>query len=280
MLVGLAWNVLWLVVIIGALFVIVHAVFHKKETPHGFDAAAASSVPEKVRRHSASARLSHWTLAIAVFTLLITAFVPILGLKFPWLTIHWVAGLVLAGYVVYHTIDTLVRGSWGSMLWLKGREIGQAMGQLKSFFGGGAGELMKSGKWNFENKAFHYITALAGLGVVATGLLMFTRVHTWFWEADPYRFGIADSTWGIVYVLHGLAAVGFVGLLIAHIYFALRPEKLFFTRSMFKGWITREEYLEHYDPSLWKVSKNGRPVEPARQEASVGAAPGAESQGD
>lgn len=278
-LVGLAWNVLWLVVIIGALFIVVHAIFHKKEEAHAVDAAAAQGIPAKVMRHSKSARLSHWTLAIATFTLLITAFVPILGLKFPWLTIHWIAGLVFGAYVVYHIVDTLARGSWGSM-WVRAREIGQAMGQLKAFLGRATDHVAKSGKWNFENKAFHHITALAGLGVLATGLLMFTRVDTWFWVADPYRFGISDSLWGLVYVLHGTAAVGFVGLLIAHIYFALRPEKLFFTRSMFKGWITREEFAEHYDPAQWRISKNGPAAAPAPQEVSVGAAPGSsESRG-
>ena len=43
---------------------------------------------------------------------------------------------------------------------------------------------------------------------------------------------MSDPAWGFTYVLHGLGGVGFVGLIIAHIYFALRPEKLWITRSM------------------------------------------------
>ena len=54
-------------------------------------------------------------------------------------------------------------------------------------------------------------------------------------------------------MLHGLAGVGFVGLVIAHIYFALRPEKLWITRSMLLGWVTRREYLEYHDPERWKA---------------------------
>ena len=50
---------------------------------------------------------------------------------------------------------------------------------------------------------------------------------------------MSDPAWGFTYVLHGLAGVGFVGLIIAHIYFALRPEKLWITKSMIFGYITR-----------------------------------------
>jgi formate dehydrogenase subunit gamma len=45
--------------------------------------------------------------------------------------------------------------------------------------------------------------------------------------------------------------VGFVGLVIAHIYFALRPEKLWITKAMIFGTITRREYLENHDPDRW-----------------------------
>ena len=42
--------------------------------------------------------------------------------------------------------------------------------------------------------------------------------------------------------------VGFVGLVIAHIYFALRPEKLWITKAMIFGTISRRNYLEYHDP--------------------------------
>ena len=47
------------------------------------------------------------------------------------------------------------------------------------------------------------------------------------------------ATAGIVYVTHGLAGVSLVGLVIAHIYFALRPEKLWITKAMVFGYITQ-----------------------------------------
>jgi cytochrome b subunit of formate dehydrogenase len=274
-LLGLAWDVLWLVAVLGAVFVVVHAIFARKSAAATTttSAASASGIPARVVRHGLSARVSHWTLAAATFTLLITAFVPILGLQFPWVTIHWIAGLVFGAYVIYHTFDTLARRSWGKMLPVSGREISHAIDATKNFFRGTGGE-ERQGKWNFENKAFHHITALAGLGVLATGLMMFARIDTFFWEANPYVFGVSDTFWGLVYVLHGLSAVGFVGLLIAHIYFALRPEKLWFTRSMIKGWITREEYVEHFDPARWPpVAEPGVPAPPPAV-ASAGSAVG------
>ena len=42
---------------------------------------------------------------------------------------------------------------------------------------------------------------------------------------------MTDSTWGFTYVLHGLAGVGLVGLVIAHVYFAVRPDKWWITKG-------------------------------------------------
>jgi len=279
-LLGLAWNVIWLVVAAGALFVVVHAIFARKgardEGPARVDASVAAGIPDKVQRHSRSARVSHWILAAATFTLLITAFVPILGLQFPWVTIHWIAGLVFGAYIVYHTVDTLVRPSWGRMLWIGPREMASGFRQVFSFLGRKEDHSKKSGKWGIESKVFHHITALAGVAVLATGLLMMLRVDTWFWAANPYALAVTDATWGLVYVLHGLAAVGFIGLLMAHIYFAVRPDKFYLTMSMIRGWISRDDYLEHHTPETWPVSESGRAArgEPTQQTVGVGAAGG------
>jgi cytochrome b subunit of formate dehydrogenase len=93
------------------------------------------------------------------------------------------------------------------------------------------------------------VIVLAGLAVAATGILMMSRVRTPLFTRNPYLLG--DTAWGFTYVMHGLAGVGLVGLVIAHVYFALRPEKWWITKSMLLGWITRREYLEHHDPDRW-----------------------------
>ena len=50
------------------------------------------------------ARLFHWVMAGAMFVLLVTAFFPIVGIQFAWVTWHWIAGLVLTGAIIYHII--------------------------------------------------------------------------------------------------------------------------------------------------------------------------------
>jgi hypothetical protein len=43
----------------------------------------------------------------------------------------------------------------------------------------------------------------------------------------------------------------------AHIYFAIRPEKLEMTKSMIFGTVSREHYLDHHDPERWPVGGDG-----------------------
>ena len=76
---------------------------------------------------------------------------------------------------------------------------------------------------------------------------MMFRVRTPFFPRNPYLF--SDMTWGMMYVLHGLAGVGLIALVMVHVYFAIRPEKLAITKSMIFGSMSREFYLEHHDPS-------------------------------
>ena len=64
------------------------------------------------------------------------------------------------------------------------------------------------------------------------------------------------ETWGLIYVLHGLGAAGFVMLTLTHIYFAIRPDKIWLTKSMLFGYVNREQYLDHHDPSRWVVSRD------------------------
>jgi formate dehydrogenase subunit gamma len=267
-LVGLGWDLFWVVVVLGAVFVVIHAILSRGKGGEGsVSAAELAAAPKRVIRHDRSARISHWVLAVAVLVLLVTAFVPILGLGFPWVTIHWLAGLVLTAYLLYHVADTVKRRTLGTM-WVSAEEIREGMHRSKGFVAR-EGVRHRQGKWGVENKVFHHITGLAGVAVIGTGLFMMFRVDTWFWEANPYLLSISDTMWGWMYVLHGLASVGFVGLLIAHIYFAVRPDNLWITRSMIKGWITGKEYLEHHDPAKWPLRPDevagGTAPEPSRE---------------
>ena len=56
---------------------------------------------------------------------------------------------------------------------------------------------------------------------------------------------------GLVFLLHGLSTLALVALASTHIYFALRPEKIFYTRSMLAGWISEDEMAANHDPAKW-----------------------------
>jgi len=57
-------------------------------------------------------------------------------------------------------------------------------------------------------------------------------------------------------VLHGLAGVGLIALIMVHVYFGVRPEKLPITKSMIFGYMSRDFYLEEHDPKRWAAEKS------------------------
>ena len=59
----------------------------------------------------------------------------------------------------------------------------------------------------------------------------------------------APDKW--MFVLHGLSTLGLVGLTALHVYFAIRPEKRFYTRSMISGWISEDEHRANHDGGRW-----------------------------
>src|SRR5205085_9280576 len=109
----------------------------------------------------------------------------------------------------------------------------------------------KSGKYPLGNRLYHLAILVVGLLVAISGLFMMSRVRQPLFTRNPYI--LADSTWGLTYVLHGACGVALIGLVIAHVYFAIRPEKWWITKAMILGTITRRDYLAHHDPRRWNV---------------------------
>jgi len=255
----ISWTLLWISAIGGLVFLIVHALYvsiwakpaHSAASP-GVSSAAAARIPERVSRHNLSARLFHAIMALAMLALLFTAFLPKVGVQFPWVTYHWIAGIVLSISVVYHIFDAFLSLDFWS-IWPDKEDIEDAGRRMKRALGQTAPEPRKFAKYPLENKLYHLVVMLAGLSVIGTGLFMMKRVRTPIFSRNPYLF--SDMTWGWMYVLHGLAGVGFVALVTVHIYMAIRPEKFFITKSMIFGWMSREKYLEHHDPSRWPVAE-------------------------
>jgi cytochrome b subunit of formate dehydrogenase len=264
----ISWTLLWVSAIAGVLFLIAHAiyvgVFAKPASGHfaaSISGAAAARIPEQVARHSFGARLFHAVMALAMLALLFTAFLPKVGVQFPWVTWHWIAGIVLTVSVVYHIFHASFWLDFWS-IWPDAVDREDAVRRTKRALGQSAPEPRKFGKYPLENKLYHLVVMLAGLTVIVTGLFMMKRVRTPFFTRNPYLF--SDMTWGWMYVLHGLAGVAFVALVTVHIYFAIRPEKLFITKSMVFGYMDRDKYLEHHDPQRWPVAaaipSSGQPV--------------------
>jgi cytochrome b subunit of formate dehydrogenase len=211
---------------------------------------AAIGESARVVRHFIIDRLYHWLTAIAVLVLLGTAFLPILGLKFQWLETHWITGIVLVALVLAHIVRASVWQDWRSMmLWIEdGRDLVQ---DVRHTLSGGAAPPARAGKYNALQKLYHLGIAVLILALCATGLLMLLKIDTPFWRRDPYWF--SSDTWGVIYAIHDLAAMATVTLLIIHVYFALRPDEWYLTRSMLRGWISRREYSDHHDAERWKA---------------------------
>ncbi len=260
----ISWSLFWASLFAGVLFLVAHASYmvfsaHRKRAAAETDALEAShaDLPPRIQRHSLAARLFHWGMAASMLALLFTAFLPIAGIAFAWVTWHWIAGLVLTASILFHVVHASFWMDFWS-IWVGPKDIPE----LKAEVLRGLGHDVpgpKSGKYPLGNRLYHLATSLAGLAVVVTGLLMMPRVRTPFFTRNPYL--LSDSLWGFTYVTHGMAGVGLVGLVIAHVYFAVRPEKWWITKSMILGWITRRQYLEHHEPGRWVVRTG--PAKPA-----------------
>ena len=257
-LVGIAWDLMWAALISGAIFVIAHWIYVRwiaqpVRPEEAF--VSGAGVPERITRHALSSRLFHWLMAAAMFALLITAFFPVVGIRFPWVTIHWIAGVVLALTIVYHVLHATLRQDFRSM-WIGREDLREGSQALARFFRRSRGLPPKAGKYALDHKLYHHAAAVVSVVALVTGALMMFRVDTPFWDQNPYF--LSDAVWGVMYVLHGLSGVALITLVIAHIYFSVRPEKRWLTRSMVWGWIQREEYVLHHDPERWVL--NGGPA--------------------
>jgi len=253
-----SWNLFWASLFAGILFFLAHATYmlfsaHRKRPEAETDRleAAHPELPAKIEKHSLAARLFHWVMAAAMFVLLFTAFLPVVGIKFAWVQWHWIAGLVLTGAILFHVVHaTFFLDFWS--IWVGPKDLPEFKAELLRDFGHEvAGP--KPGKYPLGNRLYHLAIVVTGLMVMISGLIMLKRVRTPLFVRDPYIMG--DAAWGFTYVAHGLAGVGLVGLVIAHVYFAVRPDKWWITKGMIVGWITRRQYLEHHEPSRWRVSR-------------------------
>ncbi len=252
-----SWDLFWASLFAGLMFLIAHATYmvlsaHHKRSAAETDAleVAYADLPPRIERHTFMARMFHWVMAAAMFVLLFTAFLPIVGVRFAWVEWHWMAGLVLTGSIIYHIIHaTFFLDFWS--IWVGPKDIPEFKAEMLREMGHEDVPGLKPGKYPLGNRLYHLAILVVGLIAVGSGMVMMYRVRTPLFPRDPYLF--SDATWGLTYLLHGVAGVALVGLVIAHVYFAVRPEKWWITKGMIFGWITRRNYLQHHEPDRWKV---------------------------
>jgi cytochrome b subunit of formate dehydrogenase len=254
----IAWSLIWVAVGAGLSFFVVHAIYVRyfakpREFAENVSPEAAARLPSRIPRHSLAARLFHWIMAASMFTLLFTAFLPKVGVQFDWVTYHWIAGAVLTVSILFHVIHASFWLDFWS-IWPDKIDLRDAWRRTLRFMGRPAPPPRKFGKYPLENKLYHLAILVTGVSAITTGVLMMFRVETIFLPRNPYLF--SDTTWGMLYVLHGLAGVSLIALVMVHVYFAVRREKLPITKSMFTGSMSRENYLEEHDPDRWVIESS------------------------
>jgi cytochrome b subunit of formate dehydrogenase len=231
-LLGVSWDLLWVVVALALAAIVVHMlvmlIMSRPETP--------SADGAHLERHQGMDRSFHWIMAISVFVLLITGVLPILGVDFSWLTIHWVTGIILTVAVLFHVIR--------SIFFQQPKEMWVASIDFQEPFD----DSIKPGKYSLAQKGMHHAMTTLVLLVIGTGLLLFAVIDTPWWSRSNM---IEESTLGWTFLLHGLSTLGLIGLIALHVYFAIRPEKRFYTRSMISGWISADEHQANHDPARW-----------------------------
>ena len=241
-LIGASWDLLPWFVGAALAFCVLHAVLHAATASrHAKPPAADSAAPARIQRHALADRAYHSIMGIAVLVLLATAFLPIIGIKFAWIDIHWPAGLVLTACVLFHIVRALLAQNWRNMR-PEPRDVAETAAELR-------GHHMRTGKYTGLQKLFHLGMALLILAMLASGLLMLLKIDTPFWRRNPYWF--ADDQWGLIYVVHGLGAMAVLAMTILHLYFTLRPDQWYLLRGMARGWITGAEYRRNYDSARW-----------------------------
>lgn len=189
---------------------------------------------QEIIRHAGVDRAFHWIMAATMLVLLGTSLLPVLGIRFAWYGVHWVAGLLLTLIIALHILRAL--------FWQKPRSIMISGADFKP---------RGAGKYTLAQKLMHLAWMVTVLVAIVTGLLMLRKAGVPFLVRDPYVRGLAS--WGIITLLHDLAALASVFLVLVHVYFGILPEKRAYLRAMLKGSISRAELAPEHD--LAKVDR-------------------------
>jgi formate dehydrogenase subunit gamma len=215
----------------AAVVIIIHAAYKRARRE-----PVPSSDGKQLIRHAGIDRWFHWLMATSVVALLGTGVMPILGINFSWLTAHWVAGLVFTALILLHILRSLVWQDAGAM-WVSSSDLRDAFDAAS-----------KPAKYSLAQKGMHAAMAIVGLTVIVTGIILFGLIDTPWWQRGNQ---MSEATLGWLFVLHGASTLALIGLIALHVYFGLRPEKRFYTRSMLQGWISEDEHAANHNADRW-----------------------------
>jgi cytochrome b subunit of formate dehydrogenase len=155
-------------IVLGVLFMIAHTVYvaivpkPKAVAPPLTDPSLRGCRRKSSATRSAR-RMFHWVMAASMLTLLFTGFVPILGMKFAWVQIHWIrgAGTDRVNRLSHHPRHFFL-DFWS--IWIN-REDSRGARAHHRALGGTAPEPRKAGKYPFDNKMYHTAIVLSSLAV-------------------------------------------------------------------------------------------------------------------
>src|SRR4029453_6714784 len=173
----ISWSLMWASLFAGLMFLVAHASYMilSAQRKRGEAETAAletnfKDLPDKIERHSFMARMFHWVMAASMFVLLFTAFLPIVGVRFALIPLPWLAGLVLTGAIIYHIIHaTFFLDFWS--IWVGPKDIPELKAELLRELGKEP-DAPQPGKYPLGNRLYHLVVMIAGLAVIATGVLM------------------------------------------------------------------------------------------------------------
>src|ERR671910_691328 len=201
----ISWSLFWASLVGGLLFLLAHGGYmlfsrHEKRDPAEVDRMEAErkGLPARITRHSFASRMFHWIMAFSMLVLLFTAFLPIVGVKFAWVQWHWMAGVLLTASILFHIVHaTFFLDFWS--IWVGPKDIPEFKAEMMREFGKEPGGPMP-GKYPLGNRLYHLVVMIAGLAVIATGILMMYRIRNpILTPRNPYLMG--DPAWGFTYVL-------------------------------------------------------------------------------
>jgi formate dehydrogenase subunit gamma len=188
-------------------------------------------------RHRLFSRVIHWVVALFFFVSLFTG-LPIWTPLFGWMATFF-GGLHVCRWlhpwsgVVFAAASLVMFVHWFSEMKLVGkdREFLTIGGMLRYFRY--QGEDSEVGKYNGGQKLLFWAAALATLGLLLTGIVM--------WFPELFGQGLRE----VSYVVHDVAFILFFAMIIGHIYLGTAAEPGTFS-AMTRGTVTKEWARLHH----------------------------------